>query len=98
MIKTWVLGLFLVFGSLAGVAAPADFAHSGKLVLLTTSQGADLPASALDTLQPGNQTRRADAYRVANRTVFASKRLVSGKQELSAYVREDVLGRHLTAR
>jgi hypothetical protein len=58
----------------------------------------DLPAAALDTLQPGNQTRRADAYRVANRTAFASKRLVSGKQELSVFVREDVLGRHLTAR
>ena len=58
----------------------------------------DLPASALDTLQPGNQTRRADAYHVADRTVFASKRLVSGKQELSVFVREDVLGRHLTAR
>jgi hypothetical protein len=51
-----------------------------------------LPASALDTLQTGNQTRRADAYRVADRTLFQSKRLVSGKQELSLYVRQDVLG------
>jgi hypothetical protein len=51
-----------------------------------------LPPAALDTLRPGNQTRRADAYRVADRTVFPSKRLVSGKQELSVFVREDVLG------
>jgi hypothetical protein len=53
----------------------------------------DLPASALDTLRPGTQTRRADAYRVTERTVFASKRLVSGRQELSVAVRDDVLGR-----
>jgi hypothetical protein len=53
-----------------------------------------LPPAALDTLRPGNQTRRADAYRVADRTVFPSKRLVSGKQELSVFVRDDVLGRN----
>jgi hypothetical protein len=51
-----------------------------------------LPSSALDTLRPGNQTRRADAYRVADRTVFPSKRLVSGKQELTVFVRNDALG------
>ncbi len=51
-----------------------------------------LPPAALDTLRPGNQTRRADAYRVADRTVFPSKRLVSGKQELTLFVRDDVLG------
>jgi hypothetical protein len=50
---------------------------------------AGLPSSALDTLRPGNQTRRADAYRVADRTVFPSKRLVSGRQELTVYVRND---------
>jgi hypothetical protein len=53
----------------------------------------DLPASALDTLRPGAETRRADTYRVAVRTVFPTKRLVSGRQELTAAVREDVLGR-----
>jgi hypothetical protein len=52
-----------------------------------------LPSSALDTLRPGNQTRRADAYRVADRTVFPSPRLVSGRQELSVAVREDPLGK-----
>jgi hypothetical protein len=53
-----------------------------------------LPPAALDTLRPGNQTRRADAYRVADRTVFPSKRLVSGKQELTLFVRDDALGRN----
>jgi hypothetical protein len=53
-----------------------------------------LPPAALDTLRPGNQTRRADAYRVADRTVFPSRRLVSGKQELSVYVRDDALGKN----
>jgi hypothetical protein len=52
-----------------------------------------LPASALDTLRPGNQTRRADAFRVADRTIFPSSRLVSGRQELSVAVREDPLGK-----
>jgi len=55
---------------------------------------ASLPASALDTLRSGSQTRRGDAYRVADRTVFPSKRLVSGRQEMTIYVREDALGRH----
>ena len=53
-----------------------------------------LPPSALDTLRPGNQTRRADAYRVADRTVFPSRRLVSGKQDLTVFVRDDNLGRN----
>ncbi|HSZ83618.1 MAG TPA: SpoIVB peptidase S55 domain-containing protein, partial [Polyangia bacterium] len=53
----------------------------------------DLPAAAMDTLRPGNETRRADSYRVAERTVFQSKRLVSGRQELTVAVRDDVLGR-----
>jgi hypothetical protein len=53
-----------------------------------------LPQSALDTLRPGSQTRRADAYRVAERSVFPSTRPVTGRQELSVYVREDVLGKN----
>jgi hypothetical protein len=52
----------------------------------------NLPASALDTLRPSNQTRRAESYRVAERTVFPSKRLVSGRQELTIAVVDDVLG------
>jgi len=55
----------------------------------------NLPEAALDTLRTGNQTRRADAYRVAERTVFPSARPVSGRQELTVYVREDTLGKNL---
>jgi hypothetical protein len=46
-----------------------------------------LPDSALDTLRSASQTRRADAYRVANRTLHPCDRLVSGRQELTARVR-----------
>jgi hypothetical protein len=52
----------------------------------------NLPASALDTLRPANETRRAESYRIAERTVFPSKRLVSGRQELQIAVVDDVLG------
>jgi hypothetical protein len=51
-----------------------------------------LPASAMDTLRPGTQSRRADGYRISERTVFSSKRLVSGRQEVTVAVRNDVLG------
>jgi hypothetical protein len=54
----------------------------------------NLPEVALDTLRTGNQTRRADAYRVAERTVFPSARPVTGRQEITLVVREDVLGRN----
>jgi hypothetical protein len=46
-----------------------------------------LPDSALDTLRSANQTRRADAYRVAERTLHPCDHLVSGRQELTARVR-----------
>jgi hypothetical protein len=46
-----------------------------------------LPDSALDTLRSANQTRRADAYHVADRTLHPCDRLVSGRQELTALVR-----------
>jgi hypothetical protein len=52
----------------------------------------NLPAAALDTLRPANETRRADSYRIAERTVFPSKRLISGRQELTVAVVDDVLG------
>ncbi|HXJ21629.1 MAG TPA: SpoIVB peptidase S55 domain-containing protein [Polyangia bacterium] len=54
-----------------------------------------LPASALDTLRPGNQTRRADAYHIADRTIFPARQLVSGRQELTVSVKGDVLGDRL---
>jgi hypothetical protein len=51
-----------------------------------------LPDSALDTLRPANQTRRADAYHIADRTVFPARQLVSGRQDLSVLVKDDPLG------
>jgi hypothetical protein len=76
-------------------------ASSIVVTLQTSEDGAalrgrllsSLPAAALDTLRPGNQTRRADAYRIADRTIFPSQRLVSGRQELSVAIRGDNLGR-----
>ena len=52
----------------------------------------DLPAAAADTLRPGNQTRRADSFRIAERTVHPTKKVVLGKQEISVTVRDDALG------
>ncbi len=51
-----------------------------------------LPDSALDTLRPGNQTNRAGAYHIADRTLFPARQLVSGKEELSVAVQTDALG------
>ena len=51
-----------------------------------------LPDSALDTLRPGNQTNRAGAYHVADRTLFPARQLVSGREELSVAVKSDALG------
>ncbi len=53
----------------------------------------NLPPSALDTLRTARGTRRADTYRLAERTVFGSQRPVSGRQELVIDVRNDPLGR-----
>jgi hypothetical protein len=53
-----------------------------------------LPPSALDTLRSASATRRADSYRVADRTVHPSQRLVTGRQELVVQVKEDSLGRN----
>jgi len=52
-----------------------------------------LPASAMDTLRPSNQTRRADSYTIADRSVFPARQLVSGKQELQVLVKSDALGK-----
>ncbi len=54
-----------------------------------------LPASALDTLRPGNQTRRADAYHIADRTIFPARQLVSGKEELTIAIKGDALGERI---
>jgi hypothetical protein len=52
-----------------------------------------LPASAMDTLRPSKQTKRADSYSIADRTLFPAKHLVSGKQELQVAVKSDALGK-----
>lgn len=59
---------------------------------------AGLPSSALDTLRPASATKRAEAYRVFERTVAPSRRIVTGKQELQVVVRQDALGRGETLR
>jgi len=51
-----------------------------------------MPASALDTLRTGNQTTRAGAYHIADRTVFPARQLVSGKEDLTVTVKSDALG------
>jgi hypothetical protein len=69
--------------------------------LHTTDAGASLrgrliqglPASAMDTLRPSKQTKRADSYTVADRAVFPAKQLVSGKQDIQVLVKSDVLGK-----
>ncbi|HEX3903575.1 MAG TPA: SpoIVB peptidase S55 domain-containing protein [Polyangia bacterium] len=75
-------------------------ASSIVVTLQTPDDGASLrgrlipgmPDSALDTLRPGNQTNRAGAYHVADRTVFPARQLVSGREELTVAVKSDALG------
>src|SRR5262245_43443868 len=79
--------------------------YYGGSTIVTTLQTADagaslrgrliqgLPASAMDTLRPSNQTKRADSYAIADRQVFPAKQLVNGKQELQVLVKSDALGK-----
>jgi hypothetical protein len=75
-------------------------ASSIVVTLQTPDDGASLrgrlisgmPASALDTLRSGNQTARAGAYHIADRTVFPARQLVSGREELTVVVKTDALG------
>jgi hypothetical protein len=53
----------------------------------------DLPSAALDTLRSNDRTRRLDAYRVSDKTVFPMKHIVVGRQELTVTVDGDVLGK-----
>ncbi len=46
----------------------------------------DLPGSALDTLRPVNQSRRADSFRVVKRTAFPGAHPVTGRQEITVQV------------
>jgi hypothetical protein len=46
----------------------------------------NLPASALDTLKPANQTRRSDSFHVVKRAAFPGSRPITGKQEITVQV------------
>ena len=46
----------------------------------------NLPASALDTLKPGSQTRRADSFHVIKRAAFPGTHPITGKQEVTLLV------------
>ena len=84
--------------SLRGLMENLGVSYPGKSIVVSVSTPdsgvslrgrliPSLPDSALDTLRSSNQTRRADAYRVAERTLHPCDRLVSGRQELTARVR-----------
>jgi hypothetical protein len=73
----------------------AYFPATSMVVSLTTrDDGAslhgrlipNLPASALDTLKPASQTRRADSFHVVKRTAFPGTRPMTGRQEISVQV------------
>jgi hypothetical protein len=46
----------------------------------------NLPASAMDTLKPAGQTRRADSFHVVKRTAFSGAHPVTGRQEITVQV------------
>jgi hypothetical protein len=46
----------------------------------------NLPASALDTLRPVNQSRRADSFRVIQRKAFPGLHPITGRQEITVQV------------
>jgi len=73
------------------IVATLQTADAGASLRGQLIQG--LPASAMDTLRPSKQTKRADSYAIADRTVFPARQLVSGKQELQVLVKSDVLGK-----
>ena len=55
----------------------------------------DLPSAALDTLRASSRARRFEPYRITEKTAFPTKtrRIVFGKQELTAYVDANPLGK-----
>jgi hypothetical protein len=73
------------------IVATLQTADSGASLRGRLIQG--LPASAMDTLRPSKQTKRADSYSIADRTVYPMKQLVSGKQDIQILVKSDVLGK-----
>ena len=55
----------------------------------------DLPSAAMDTLRASSRTRRFEPYRITEKTAFPTqtRRIVFGKQELTAYVDANPLGK-----
>jgi len=47
----------------------------------------NLPPSALDTLRPAAQSRRADALHVVKRTAFPRTRVFTGQKDIQVQVR-----------
>jgi hypothetical protein len=89
--------------SLAGVLDNLTKYYSASSIVIsvqTSEDGAstrgrllpDLPSVAFDTLRSSDRARRVDAYRVSDKTVFPTKRVMFGKQEITAYVDDDVVG------
>jgi hypothetical protein len=77
----------------------AYFPASSLVVSLTTQDDGvslhgrlihNLPASALDTLRPAHQTRRADSFHVVKRAAFPGSRPLSGRQEIAVQVSNSV--------
>jgi len=52
----------------------------------------DLPSAALDTLRASARTRRTEVYRVADRVVVPTDRILLGKQELTVTVDANAAG------
>jgi len=52
----------------------------------------DLPSAALDTLRTSARTRRTEVYRVADRVVIPTDRILLGKQELTVTVDANAAG------
>jgi len=48
----------------------------------------NLPASALDTLKPTNQTRRAESFHVVKRAIFPGSFPITGRQEITVQVED----------
>jgi hypothetical protein len=48
----------------------------------------NLPASAMDTLRPANQTRRADSFHVVRRAAFPGSHPITGRQEITVQVND----------
>jgi len=55
----------------------------------------DLPSAVLDTLRASSRARRFDPFRVTEKTPFPTKRILFGKQELTAYIDGNALGREM---